>query len=81
MMMWSPRDNRGSRGAMCRPEKAKGGSVLSQEGNQAGHRDTIAAMGLTTVVIVGISLSTKGVKVNVTEIFSRVEIVSLEELR
>ena len=38
-------------------------------------------IGLTTVVIVGISLSTKGVKVNVAEIFSRVEIVSLEELR
>ena len=42
---------------------------------------TIVAMGLTTVVIVRISLSTKGVRVNVTTIFSRVEIVSLEELR
>ena len=37
--------------------------------------------GLATVVIVEISLSTESGKVNVAEIFSRVEIVCLEGLR
>ena len=49
-----------------------------RRGSGGGQGGTI---GLTTVVIVGISLSTEGGKVNVAEIFSRVEIVSLEELR
>ena len=50
----------------------------AQRGARGGQGGT---KGLATVVIVEISLSTESGKVNVAEIFSRVEIVCLEGLR